>query len=105
MLGEGKRGCIAAFQTELKLRGFKVTQEETRQILEAFIDTVQDYVRDGKALEINGLGKFYIDIRSARTIHSNLTNGNVYVPEAKKLKFKPSKVLVRVLNNTETDGL
>ena len=97
------KGCIDTFQTELRLRGFKFTQAETKEILAAFVDTIQDYAREGIDLHVSGLGTFEIVTRAARMAYSSIFDGEKYIPERKKIKFKPSKPLVSIVNHNEVD--
>ena len=89
---------IQVLQEELRLRGFKLKQDEVREVYNAFCDMIRDYARNGYDLNFPNIGKFIVKTYPAREQASNLTGEIMVIPEKKRLKFKPSKKLTDLLN-------
>ena len=98
MSGEANFNSIQVLQEELRLRGFKMKQDDVREIFNAFCDMIRDYAKNGYELNFPNIGKFIIKTHAARDLTSNLDGEDTYVPERKRLKFKASKKLTDLIN-------
>ncbi len=89
---------IQVLQEELRLRGYKMKQEDVKEVYLAFCDMIRDFARNGFELNFPNIGKFVIVEHKPRQLTSNLTGDTTELPPRKKLKFKASKKLTDMIN-------
>ena len=89
---------VQVLQEELRLRGFKMKQEDVKEVYLAFCDMIRDFARNGFELNFPNIGKFVIVEHKPRQLTSNLTGEVTELPSRKKLKFKASKKLTDMIN-------
>jgi nucleoid DNA-binding protein len=75
----------------------RVTQEDTRMMLDALLDAIADCLVQGDHICLHQLGTF-----SVQTIPEHRTNlpGNAVLPETKKVKLKMSSELKERLDSS-----
>ena len=69
-------------------------KQQTRATIDAVIETIYEILRDGKRLQIQGLGVFKVVVWKSRTGRDVVNNVEaVKIPERKHVVFKPGKSL------------
>ncbi len=71
--------------------GTGLTKIETEAVVNGFIHTVIDAMKEGKSIELRGFGTFKIQHRAPRTARNPRTNEELQVPARHVPVFKPSK--------------
>lgn len=67
-----------------------MTQKDVTVIVDTFVDTVMDSIKDGK-VSISGFGTFEVVERASRIGRNPQTSKEIFIPEHKVVKFKPAK--------------
>jgi DNA-binding protein HU-beta len=67
-----------------------LNQAESRLIVNKIIETIANSLKEGKDVNISGLGKFYLYKHSSRPVRNPKTNQPMVLPEFKSIKFKPN---------------
>ena len=70
-----------------------LTKVETEVVVDGFLATVSDALRDGQSIEIRGFGSFKVKKRKARVARNPRTGEEVFVEEHFVPVFKVSKEL------------
>jgi len=76
-----------------------LTKVETEVVVDGFLATVSEALRDGKSIEIRGFGSFKVKKRKARVARNPRTGDEVFVEEHFVPVFKVSKELRAGVNN------
>ncbi|MBS6574687.1 HU family DNA-binding protein [Parabacteroides goldsteinii] len=72
----------------------EISQKEMKRCITPFLECFIEAVRSGEYITIQGLGSFLIKETKEHTVNFPL-NGETYVVKArKKVKFKPSGMLI-----------
>ncbi|MCJ7553902.1 MAG: integration host factor subunit beta [Ignavibacteriaceae bacterium] len=71
--------------------GTGLTKLETEAIIEGFITTVIEALKDGKGIEIRGFGSYKVKQKNARQARNPKTGEQVFVPAHFVPTFKFSK--------------
>ncbi|MDP4192420.1 MAG: HU family DNA-binding protein [Bacteroidota bacterium] len=71
--------------------GTGVTKLETEAIVEGFLNTVIEALKEGKGIEIRGFGSYKVKKKNARYARNPKTGEKVYVEEHFVPSFKFSK--------------
>lgn len=71
--------------------GTGLTKIETEAVVNGFIHTVIDAMKEGHSIELRGFGTFKIQHRAPRTARNPRTNEELQVPARHVPVFKPSK--------------
>jgi len=71
--------------------GTGLTKLETEAIIEGFLKTVIDALKEGKGIEIRGFGSYRVKKKGARMARNPKTGDQVLVPEHFVPAFKFSK--------------
>lgn len=80
----------------------KWNYEEARDVFNAFIETMMDFLSEGETVNLRGFGKFEIRETKART-SVNLDNTEIHIPSHKRVHFTQSKTLRQIVD-TGADG-
>ena len=75
-----------------------LTKVETEAVVDGFLATVSQAMKDGKAIEIRGFGSFKVKKRKARMARNPRTGEEVFVDEHYVPVFKVSKELRHGVN-------
>ncbi len=78
--------------------GTGLTKVETEAVVDGFIDTVINALKEGKNIEIRGFGSFKVKKRKGRMARNPRTGAQVQVDEHFVPIFKVSKDLKNVVN-------
>lgn len=76
-----------------------ISKAEANSALEAFINTVQNTLKEGGKISITGFGSFETGKRAARTGRNPQTGKMIEIPAAIVAKFKPGKALKDAVNS------
>ena len=84
---------------QLKVKNPKLNKSELESVIDTFSQSIEDTLEKGNALEIRGLGRWYLKILKENFNARNpATNELIYKPERIKIRFKPSKKLNKIIN-------
>ena len=75
-----------------------LTKVETEAVVDGFLATVSQAMKDGKTIEIRGFGSFKVKKRKARMARNPRTGDEVFVEEHYVPVFKVSKELRHGVN-------
>jgi DNA-binding protein HU-beta len=78
--------------------GTGLTKVETEAVVDGFINTVIDAMKEGRNIEIRGFGSFKIKKRKSRMARNPRTGAQVMVDEHYVPIFKVSKEMKQVVN-------
>jgi integration host factor beta subunit len=80
-----------------------LTKVETEAVVDGFLATVSQAMKDGKNIEIRGFGSFKVKRRKARMARNPRTGEEVFVEEHFVPVFKVSKELRNGVNDLMKD--
>lgn len=69
----------------------------TDKILKAFVDVLVENLKKGEVVSFSGLGSFRVKSRKARLARNLKTNEIISVPSGKKINFRPTKTLKKMI--------
>ena len=82
-----------------------LTSKQVREVLECFIDVIEESLVSGEKVYIDGLGAFEIKERASRVGRNLYANELISIPACMVPSFKPSKRLKdKVYKNIESEG-
>jgi DNA-binding protein HU-beta len=70
-----------------------VTKAAAKKVLEAFMGTVIDVLKDGDVLVLPGFGSFSTGLRAARSGRNPQTGKTIEIKASRVAKFKAGKLL------------
>ncbi len=76
-----------------------LTKVETEAVVNGFISTIRDALKEGKGIEIRGFGTFKVREKRPRVARNPRTGEKVNVPNKFVPIFKPSKELKNLVDN------
>jgi nucleoid DNA-binding protein len=68
-----------------------ITKLETEAVVNGFLHTVIEAMKEGETIELRGFGTFRVQHRAPRTARNPRTNEELQVPARHVPVFKPSK--------------
>ena len=84
---------------KLKEKNSKLTKHELQVIINTFSESISNALKKGSPVEIRGFGRWSLKkIKENFNSRNPATNELIYKPERVKVKFKPSKKLIKVIN-------
>ena len=84
--------------------GTGLTKLETEAIIEGFIKTVIESLKEGKNIEIRGFGSYKVKKKNSRQARNPKTGEQVFVPEHFVPTFKFSKDFKEIVNSGMSEG-
>ena len=84
--------------------GTGLTKIETRAVVEGFMTTVADALKDGDRVELRGFGIFEVQHRAPRTARNPQTNEPVQIEARDVPAFRPSTTLREAVNQAHDDA-
>ena len=85
--------------TQLKKKYPKLTRSELSTIINIFVDSITDALKQKRNVEIRSFGRLYLKIfKENFNARNPNTNELIYKPERVRLKFKASKTLKKIIN-------
>ena len=84
---------------QLKKKNSKLNKPEIEAIIDNFSESISDALKQGKSIEIRGLGRWYLKkLKENFNARNPRTNKLIYKPERIKVRFKPFKNLKKIIN-------
>jgi DNA-binding protein HU-beta len=72
-------------------KGTGLTKIETKAVVDGFMSTVQQAMKEGKRIELRGFGVFEVEHRAPRTGRNPQTNEPVPIDDRYEPVFRPSR--------------
>ncbi len=83
----------------LKEKNPKLNNSELESIIDIFSDSISDALKNKINIEIRGLGRWYFKkLKENFNARNPSTNELIYKPERTKVRFRPSKLLNKIIN-------
>ena len=83
----------------LKQKNPELSKSIINIVIDSFCENIRKAILNGKNIEIRGFGTFFIKRLKRNLSARNPKTGElIYVPERKKIRFKPSKKLKIFIN-------
>lgn len=70
-----------------------IARQETSIVVDKLLDSIKDYIMDGRTIEIRGFGTFKLKVRKPRMGRNPKTGDDVQIPERVVPTFKYSHSL------------
>jgi len=86
---------------EFMSREHGLTKKASKEIIDAFIASIEESLAEGKDVMIRGFGTFTVKKRAARTGLNPSTLEPIEIAAKNVVRFKPSKVLKDLVNGGE----
>ena len=84
---------------ELKIKNPELSIIEIENVLDIFTESIVNALKDGKAVHLKRLGRFYLKkLKANANLRNPKTNKLIYRPERIKIRFKTSKELNKKIN-------
>ena len=74
-----------------------LTQTDANLAIKALVKVIQENIQKGEIVSLSGLGSFRVKDRKARQGRNPRTNTVVPVPAGKKVSFKPTTTLRKLI--------
>ncbi|RME89075.1 MAG: HU family DNA-binding protein [Planctomycetota bacterium] len=75
-----------------------ISQKQTRKIINEFLQAFQRNLKANKKVNLRGLGTFYLVVQKKRKWQNPKTKKVFQIPERKVVRFRPSGLLKRFIN-------
>ena len=84
---------------QLKQKNPQLNLTEISYIIDVFIDSISKALKNGKNVQIKGIGRWYLKkLKENYNARNPKTNEKIYKPERIKVRFKASKKLNKLIN-------
>ena len=84
---------------QLKRKNPSLNYSEIKIVVENFSNSVSNALKNGQNVEIRGFGRFICkQLKENWNLRNPSTNEIIYKPKRRKVSFKPSKNLIKLLN-------
>ncbi len=84
---------------KLKEKNPKLNSSELESIVNIFLESISDALKNQKNIEIRGLGRWHFKkLKENFNARNPSTNELIYKPERIKVRFKSSKLLNKIIN-------
>ena len=84
---------------ELKIKNSELSIIEIENVLDIFTESIVNAFKDGQAVHLRPLGRFYLKkLKANANLRNPKTNKLIYRPERIKIRFKASKELNKKIN-------
>tara|TARA_B100001287_G_C22434816_1_gene413158 strand:- start:25 stop:306 length:282 start_codon:yes stop_codon:yes gene_type:complete len=84
---------------KLKEKNPKLNNSELESIIDIFLDSISDALKNKINIEIRGLGRWYFKkLKENFNARNPYTNELIYKPERIKVRFRSSKLLNKIIN-------
>ena len=84
---------------KLKKNNSNLNNKEIEKIINIFCETIEKGLKQGRKIELRGFGTFFIKkIKEKYNARNPNTKELIYVPEKKKVRFRPSRKLKNFIN-------
>ncbi|MBQ7673084.1 MAG: integration host factor subunit alpha [Alphaproteobacteria bacterium] len=79
---------------------FKVSKFNATEIIEDVLEEIASALKNGEAVKISGFGTFSVKQKKERMGRNPKTMEEAVISSRKSLKFRPSPILKKVVNET-----
>lgn len=79
----------------------KVESSKANRVIKSLIKTIRESLKNGERVTLSGLGTFRIKVRKAKPARNLQTGERIYLPEGKKISFKPTLSFRRCLTSKD----
>ena len=84
---------------QLKEKNSQLNQSQLNTVINVFTDGIINALKNGKNVEIRGLGRWYSKkLKENFNARNPATNELIYKPERVKVRFRPAKKLKQIIN-------
>ena len=84
---------------KLKEKNPKLNNSELESIIDIFLDSISNALKNKINVEIRGLGRWYFKkLKENFNARNPYTNELIYKPERIKVRFRSSKLLNKIIN-------
>ena len=84
---------------KLKKKYPQINKSDLEDILDIFSKTVENALKDKRRVELRGFGALFVKkLKEKYSARNPKTGEIIYVPEKNKVRFKPSKKLLNLIN-------
>ena len=84
---------------QLKEKNPQLNQSEIENIINIFLDSISDTLKNGNSLEIRGFGRWYFSkLKENYNSRNPSTNEVIYKPSRIRVRFRASKNLKMIIN-------
>ena len=84
---------------QLKKKNPKLNNNELDVVIDIFIKSITDSLKNSTPVEIRGLGRWYLKkLKENYKLRNPANNELIYKPERVRLRFKASKKLNKIIN-------
>ena len=84
---------------QLKEKNPSLSQTELKNILNLFLVSIKQALKNGQEIEIRNFGSFRLSkLKASAYLRNPSTNELIYRPERVKVRFKASKKLNKIIN-------
>ena len=85
---------------QLKEKNPSISLSEAALIIDIFVKKIKKELKSNRTIELRGFGSFYIKrIKEKFSARNPKTGELIYIPEKKKVRFRPSKNLKKEIND------
>lgn len=77
------------------------TKKAAYKAVDAFIETVMDYLGEGETVRFQNFGRFELKDVKERVARNPKTGESCIVPEYRRVKFSPSETLAYRIENSQ----
>jgi nucleoid DNA-binding protein len=74
-----------------------LTQNDSKKAIRALVEVIQITLKNGGVISLSGLGSFKAKSRKARQGRNPKTGKTVLIPPGKKVSFKPTITLRKII--------
>lgn len=78
--------------------GVDITAQQAEQVIRGYIDQIFLMLADGKTVNLTDVGKLEVILSKSRTGRHPQTGDPITIPAKKRVKFRQSSVIGRILN-------
>lgn len=78
-----------------------LTRRQSIELVDYFLNTIKDNLKQGQAVRIMKLGSFYVKEKRPRKSRNPRTGEQVFVPAKKVATFRSGKALLDMVNGQE----
>lgn len=84
----------------LKEKNPSLNNSEINKVIDIFCKNISNALKEGKRVELRGFGTFFTKIIKEKHSARNPKTGElIYVPQKNKIRFKPSKIMRKKIND------
>ena len=79
------------------------SKKDATDVVEATFEIIKHCLESEEKVKISGFGNFLVNLKSPRKGRNPQTGEEIIISGRKVLTFKPSQILKKTINNSDTD--